>query len=847
VSGSTLFHSSFLKDGNFMKRKIIISILTLFIISALGSTVATVYIRNTTEALSRVLMLRQTEDLHRDLVSSIKLVQSGLHSAYTSSRQMSTMITAQLSALERAAGKCSSCHHELEISGQVKQLNNLIADYHKAVRSFLTSGKSAMQTDKLKLEAAALGDKALAGTQGMLAQASSRLESTAVEAKERIKWVWLILVGTVIATLVLGVLVAKKLIKSVIYPIRTLVDATRMIASGKLGYTINYQDKTEFGQLASHFNTMSTFLKNEHDKLEEEIIERKKSEVALRESEDRYALAARGANDGLWDWDLSNNRIYYSIRWKSMLGYEETEIGNEPEEWFKRIHPEDRKDVESKIAAHLNGRNPHFEGEYRILHKDGDYRWVVSRGIAVRNEESQNFRMAGSQTDITSRKKAEERLLYDAFHDPLTGLPNRSLFMDRLQHVITTSQRRTGSPYYAVLFLDMDRFKIINDSLGHAVGDQLLIIVGRKLTDCVRPGDTVARLGGDEFAIILENISDQSHAVDVAERVRKKLNVPIDVKGNELFTSASIGIALGAVRYERPEQVLRDADIAMYEAKGRGNASYEIFDTKMHANILDKLQLESDLRGAVDHKELVLYYQPIIDLKINRMTGFEALVRWNHPKRGLIYPLEFIPLAEEHGLIYHIGEWIFQEACRELKLLQERYPQQPPLTMSINISSKQFSQRDLVNRLSFFLRESDVDPRHLALEITESMIMENVDAAVEMMKQLRNMGIHIHIDDFGTGHSSLSYLHRFPVNALKIDRSFINKLSVDGSNKEIVTSIISLADSLHFDVIAEGVELEHQLSKIQDLKCGFGQGFLFARPMTFEALNAWMQQQKQPV
>ncbi len=447
-------------------------------------------------------------------------------------------------------------------------------------------------------------------------------------------------------------------------------------------------------------------------------------------------------------------------------------------------------------------------------------------------------------SDITARKKADEQHKHDAFHDPLTGLPNRALFMDRLQHVITASQRRQGASSYAVFFLDLDRFKIINDTHGHTIGDQLLVVVGRKLADCIRPGDTIARLGGDEFAILLQNINDSAYTVIVADRIRAKLAIPIDIKGHKIFTSISIGIALGSDSYERPEQVLRDADIAMYEAKGRGNASYEIFDTKMHANILDRMQLVADLQGVVDNKELTLYYQPIIDLKTQQLTGFEALVRWNHPTRGLIYPMEFIPLAEEHGLIYQIGAWILHEACRELKLLQIRYPAQPPLSMSINISSRQFSQQDLVGVLSGFLTETGVDPHTLILEITESMIMENVSAAVETMNRLRNMGIQLHIDDFGTGHSSLSYLQLFPISALKIDRSFINKLTANGDNQEIITHIVALAKSLHFDVIAEGVEMEHQLAKIKNLHCGYGQGFFFARPMAFNAIDAWMQEQK---
>ncbi len=532
------------------------------------------------------------------------------------------------------------------------------------------------------------------------------------------EWVWSMLAGTVTVTLIAGVVAARNLIKGIAQPVNALVKAARMIASGDAGHTVDYQDKTELGEFASHVNAMSISLKNSYAKLEEEVAE---------------------------------------------------------------------------------------------------------------------------------RKRIEEKLTHDIFHDALTGLPNRTLFMDRLQHAITTSQRRAGTPFYAVLFCDIDRFKIINDSLGHLIGDQVLVMVGRKLIDCVRPGDTVARLGGDEFAILLENISDSAHAIEVAERAKRILSTPISIKGNDIYPSLSIGIAIDADWYERPEQALRDADIAMYEAKDRGNASYEVFDAEMHANVLNRMQLETDLRGAVDRKEFILYYQPIIDLKVQQLTGFEALVRWNHPTRGLIYPLEFIPLAEENGLINQIGEWILHEACRELKRLQVHYPHQPPLTMSINISSKQFAQQDLVNMLSGFLAETEVDPHSIALEITESMIMENVDAAVETMNMLREMGIQIHIDDFGTGHSSLSYLHRFPINALKIDRSFISKLTADGSNKEIITSIISLANSLKVDVIAEGVEMEHQLSNIRKMECGYCQGFLLARPLAENDIDAWMQQQKQLV
>jgi diguanylate cyclase (GGDEF)-like protein len=387
----------------------------------------------------------------------------------------------------------------------------------------------------------------------------------------------------------------------------------------------------------------------------------------------------------------------------------------------------------------------------------------------------------------------------------------------------------------------MDRFKVINDSLGHLAGDQLLIAVGKKVSSCLRPGDTVARLGGDEFAILLENISDVSDAVDVAERIRMELAHPILIAGNTVFTSVSIGIAPSASGYERPEQVLRDADIAMYQAKARGGACYEIYDSRMHAGVIARLQMEADLRQAVDRHEFVLHYQPIMDLQTSRLIGFEALIRWNHPRQGMIYPLEFIPLAEETGLIGPIGEWVLFEACRRLQRWQLQYPQDPPLTMSMNISGKQFSRSDLVEVLTRILLETSLSPDSLALEITESMIMGDIDGAIETMGRLRAMGIQIHIDDFGTGYSSLSHLQRFPITALKIDRAFVAKLLADSGNDAIITSIITLARSLSLEVIAEGIELDHQLTSIKDLRCRYGQGFLFSRAMDPAAVDLWIE------
>ncbi len=446
---------------------------------------------------------------------------------------------------------------------------------------------------------------------------------------------------------------------------------------------------------------------------------------------------------------------------------------------------------------------------------------------------------AALQAQIEERKNAEAQLLYDAFHDTLTGLPNRALFVDRLEHVITSSKRGPDL-VYAVLFLDLDRFKVINDTLGHLIGDHLLVAVGERIAACLRPGDTVARLGGDEFGVLLEGIKGPGDAQQIADRIQNSLRGTLDVDGHEVFITASVGIAVRSERYQRPEQVLRDADIAMYQAKLKGKACSEIFDAEMHGSVVDRLQLEADLRRAVEHgEEFLLHFQPIVALRTNRLIGLEALVRWRQPARGLLQASDFVPLAEESGMIVPIGEWAIKAACTQLRDWQEHVPALAGVTMSVNFSGRQFRRPDVVETLRRIVRESGVDPRLVAVEVTESVIMDDVEASAAKLARLRDMGIQIHVDDFGTGYSSLSYLHRFPITAVKIDRSFVTGLPSHPESEEVIKAIVSIAESLDFDVIAEGVEGEAHVARLEELRCRYGQGYFLSRPMPAEEVEAW--------
>ncbi len=510
-----------------------------------------------------------------------------------------------------------------------------------------------------------------------------------------------------------------------------------------------------------------------------------------------------------------------------ILGYSEAELL--AKEFKDFVHPDDRFTSMSKLEQLLRSKVATYQHEMRCVHKDGHVVWVLWSVSQALVESSESVHLIFQLQSITDRKQAEERLLHDALHDTLTGLPNRALMIDHLKLTIARTKRRHDRRF-AVLFLDLDRFKLVNDTLGHMIGDQLLVGIARRLETCLRPGDTIARVGGDEFTILLEDLSDEKEAIVVAERIHQELKAPFNLGGRDVFTTVSIGIAPGSMAYDQPDEILRDADTAMYRSKSLGKARHEMFDEEMHARSTDLLRLETDLRMAHERNEFFVNYQPIVALDSFRVCGFEALVRWQHPERGLISPTDFIPVAEEAGQILQIGQWVLREACYQIKRWQEKFPADESLYMTVNLSAKQFAQPDLIEQVSAILTETGLDPNCLKLEITESVLVDDFDSAAAMLFRLRALGVRLSIDDFGTGYSSLTYLHRFPIDTLKIDRSFVAVLDKD--NLEIVRTILNLAENLGMDVVAEGVETQEQMALLRNLSCQSGQGYFFSKPMT---------------
>ncbi len=561
-----------------------------------------------------------------------------------------------------------------------------------------------------------------------------------------------------------------------------------------------------------------------------DVTEQTHAEHALKRSVERFALAAEGANDGLWEWDLRTQECYFSERWRAMIGVPAPAGMSRPEEWLARVHADDVAPLKEALKAYLSGKTAHFQHEHRIRHADGTYRSFLCRGVSLRSAGPRFDRIAGSLTDTTDRAIAQERIRSAGFLDPLTGLGNRAVFVEGLGKRLDQLKQQRGGSRFAVLYLDLDRFKIVNDSLGHLVGDELLIAVSRRLESSLRKGDSLARLGGDEFAILLNTVDDEQQANAIAFRVQETLSAPVSVGGREVFTSASIGIAFGHTQYTSPDELMRDADTAMYHAKSRGKARHELFDADMHARVRDRLGLENDLRRAVNNNDFEVHYQPIVSLASGMCVGFESLIRWTRQGEA-VSPAKFIPIAEELGLIEPLGTWVLQQACRTFADWKRRFPASGLDCITVNVSSRQLMQQHFLLTVEQAVHEARLKPCDLRIEITETALMDSPADAAEVLSELREFGVKIYLDDFGTGYSSLSHLHKLPVDALKIDRSFVRSLLLP-DRPAIVESILALARTLNTSVVAEGIESDVQARELARLGCTHAQGFLFSRPLS---------------
>lgn len=563
-------------------------------------------------------------------------------------------------------------------------------------------------------------------------------------------------------------------------------------------------------------------------------IERKRAEDKLKLSQERFELVTRATSDAVWDWDLFSDEIWWNEGVTKIFGYTAEEMGSDKDGWRRRLHPDDKERVLRDLTNQIDSGKANWSAEYRFQRKDGTYAFVSDRGYVVYDETEMPVRMLGSLMDVTDRKVLEDQLTHQALHDPLTNIANRALFQDRVDHALAKLPRKKDQ--LAVLFLDLDNFKSINDSLGHGAGDSLLVAVAERLQDCLRTTDTAARLGGDEFAVLCESVTRVEEAVMIAERILSVFQQPFLIDGKETHVGTSIGIAASSDEAFDSESLLRNADLAMYLAKNEGKGGYVVFEPKMREALMERIELEEDLRRGIDQHEFVLHYQPILELSSNDMLGMEALVRWVHPKYGLVPPMKFIPLAEETNLIVPLGAWVLREACRQVQEWREKFANEKDFSVTVNISIRQFQQKELVDMVSRALLASGLPARCLILEITESFMMQDTEATIAKLQLLKDLGVRLAIDDFGTGYSSLSYLQRFPVDILKIDKSFVDKLGQGSEGNAVAKAIIMMGDSLNLRTIAEGIETPDQIGELKNLGCGAGQGYHFAKPLDHESM-----------
>lgn len=636
-------------------------------------------------------------------------------------------------------------------------------------------------------------------------------------------------VSLVIIGLILVAFLGWLFLRKILDPVKSVIDGFKLLEKNNynLDNRLPVKGSDELSQLVSWFNT---FL--------DTLSARTASDKALAESQKRYELAVNASHESLWDWNLEDNMLYLSPRFRLLLGeVVSSSIGEtvEPSVWLDRIHPDDKSLLEMKLKSHLQGNTPYFESEYRIRQADGSYKWILSHGLAELNNDSKPKRMAGSHTDINDRKIAELRLSHDAFYDNLTGLHNRSWFLSYLDQKIEISSRQRDQQF-AVLFIDLDKFKIVNDTLGHSVGDQLLREVSERLKECLRSADILARLGGDEFVMLLES-RDVTYFSRVAERIINALNSPFHIANQELKSGASIGISLSNDEYESSDQIIRDADIAMYQAKLSGKNCYVVFDQDMRKHLVEDVQIEQELRTAIQENQFTLYYQPIVELHSGHIVGCEALIRWNHPTRGLLLPGEFIPIAESSNLMHALGIWVFETACKQWSEWRKNTPEIAGKCLSINVSTIQFYDNHLLTFAKNTMHQYGFNRGELAIEITETALIRDTKHAVDVIDQLKKEGLNIHLDDFGTGFSSLKHLTDFTIDKIKIDKSFVMKCADSQKHRRIVNGILYLAHELELSCIAEGIENTEQLNITKKLGCEFGQGFYFDKPLPAEEMK----------
>lgn len=623
------------------------------------------------------------------------------------------------------------------------------------------------------------------------------------------------------------------------WPLRRCAAAATRVGEGDLKHPIPLtRGGDEIGQLERAAESMRSRLLEQIRTLDDRVLEQTDAlQAALdeaRRSQERFALAVRGSMDGLWDWDLATERVYYAPRFAELVGVPEAELGDDPEQWFCRIAAEDRSEFHARLEQHIEGRVARFEMELRMRHADGELRWMLCRAAATRDEQGHALRLAGSLADITDLKRAQEDLQDLANRDRLTGLANRSLLTCQLEKALARARRQPGR-HFAVLFFDFDRFKVINDSLGHGTGDALLVSIAERLRANLRDTDTAARFGGDEFVVLLDGLAGIGEATEVCRRLLAVFEEPHRIEDKSVVSTASVGLVSSDLGYERAEDMLRDADAAMYQAKAAGRAQFRVFDQAMHEKALARLELEQDLRLALERDQFRLHYQPIVSLATGEVAGFEALLRWEHSERGLVPPFEFIPVLEETGLIVEVGNWILREACRQLVVWRGLLGPDRGVFVNVNIARRQLLHPSLLATLEALKLEYALRPREIKLEITESTVVDDSHDMLPVMEQMRSMGFPLAMDDFGTGYSSLSCLHQYPIDVLKIDRSFVCNMEESHEFTAVVQAIVTLAHHLSLDVVAEGIETPEQLAQLQVMDCEFAQGYLFSKPVPAES------------